>query len=242
MKTTHLTKLLATVAACLTLNPGTIQAAGSSLIVQDTFTRTGPLLGSTADSGQTWTGSSAFFTTGSAYQVDGSSTSFATISGLSFDINSCYILSVNVEIFFPISDGWMGLGFSSPTSTDSFTDTVGAFIRPDDPEIRTYVNDGLDEQIDPFTDPFPHNMTIILTTGPTLASSTLDWLVGGTPIRSGEPVDATGIDGIFLSHDIVDNLQRAEFDDLRLIGPIPEPTASLLLGLSALGILLRRKR
>lgn len=122
MNTKHITKPLATTVAILTvaLSPGTGLAAGSAVIVQDTFTRTGALLGSTADSGQTWTGTSAFSTTGTAYQVDGSSSSFATISGLSFDINSCYILSVQVEIFFPFSDGWMGLGFSSPTSTDAY--------------------------------------------------------------------------------------------------------------------------
>ena len=243
MHTTQRTTLLgvSTLSALLLASPFA-SGAGSALIVQDTFTRTGALLGSTADSGQTWTGTSAFVTTGTADQVDGSSTSFATINGLSLDINSCYILSVNVEIFFPISDGWMGFGFKSASSTDAFTGTVGTFIRPDDPEISTYVSGSSGAMTDPFIDPFPHNMTIILTTGATLADSTLDWLVGGTPIRSGEPVDANGIDGIFLVYDIVDNLQRAEFDDLRLLGPVPEPSTALLLGLMGIGSLLRRRR
>lgn len=109
-------------------------------------------------------------------------------------------------------------------------------------EITTYVSGGTGAVTDPFTDPFPHNMTIILTTGATLASSTLDWQVGGSPIRSGEPVDATGLNGIFLAHDIVDDMQRAEFDDLRLIGPIPEPTTVLFLGLVGVMSLVRRRR
>jgi hypothetical protein len=243
MKTNHISKRLRATATILSLvaMPIASQAAGT-IIIEDNFDRTGLLVGSLADSGQTWTGTSTFENNGAEYQVDGSSSSYADIGGLTFETSSSYCLTVDITIYDPFSDGWLGFGFSSPTSTDAFTDTVGTFIRLDDPEVRTYVNGGSLEQIDVVTDNFSDTLTIFLDTGATLATSTLSWEINGDPVRTGISVDATGIDGIFLAHDTVDDMSRSVFDRLQLLGPVPEPSSALLLVLAGVGTILRRKR
>ena len=226
--------------ATLSLTLGA-HGAGTLVIIEDNFTRTGALVGSNADTGQTWTGSSTFLTTGTAYQVNGSAPSFARIGGITFDPSSTYCLEVDVNMFFPFSDGRLGLGFSSSTSTDPFTDTIGTFLRREDPVVETYTVGAAGNINYPATDPFPDQLTIVLDTGATLASSTLTWQLNGSTIRT-ESVDATGIDGIFLASDATDVQLRGEFDRLRLTGPIPEPSTAMLLALAALGITTRRRR
>lgn len=214
------------------------------IIVEDNFDRTGPLVGSNADTGQTWTGSGAFVTTGTVYQVDGSTTSFAKIDGLVFAPNATYCLSVDMTIFLPISDGWVGVGFSSGAS-DIATGTVGAFQMAQVPEVRSHPFNLTSPQIDPVSAgafSVSHNLEVILDTGATLASSTLTWRVDGSPVRSGVAVDATGLDEIFLAHASTDGAFRGQFDRLQLRATIPEPSAVLLLGLSAVGLLVRRRR
>ena len=224
--------------------PGNTNAAGL-VIVEDNFDRLGPLVGSNADSGQTWNGSGPFVTTGTVYQVDGSTTSFASIDGLSFLPSSTYCLSVDMTIFLPISDGWVGLGFKSTGATSVSTGTVGTFQMEQTPEVRSHPLNLTLPQIDPVSagaTSVSHNLEIILQTGATLASSTLTWEVDNVPVRSSVPVDATGIDGIFLAHESSASLFRGQFDRLRLLGPIPEPSSALLLSLAGVGAIVRRRR
>lgn len=242
MKTMNVAKSLRSLAAIatLTLLPAATHGAGVTL-VEDIFDRFGPLVGSDANTGQTWGGSSAYNTFGSFYQVDGDTTSFATISGLTFLPSSTYCLSVDMTIFLPISNGYLGLGFKESTSTGIFADTVGAFQLTESAIVRSHPVDNTLPQVDTVTGT-SHNLQIILTTGTTLANSSLEWIWDTTSVRSGVAVDASDIDGIFLAHESTDNLFRAQFQRLLLEGPIPEPSAAMLLALGGVGALVRRKR
>ena len=147
-----------------------------------------------------------------------------------------------MEILLPLSTGWMALGFSSPGATAStLANTVGAFQLHDDGFARSHGND-LTVPLNYSPTGLTHNLEIILTTGATLDSSSLEFFVDGTSVRSGVAVDATSIDGIFLAHESPTGQFRGEFDRLLLQGPIPEPSAVMMFVLGGLGAVMRRKR
>jgi hypothetical protein len=254
MKNENVTKTLRSLAAVAAISSLTTMAHGAGvIIVEDNFDRpvlpgTDPLIGSNADTGQTWAGSSGGVTTGTEYLVFGTgspTTSFATIGGLTFLPSSTYCLSVDMTIFLPISDGELGLGFFETGATSVSAGTVGTFQLTQVADVRSHPTNLTLPQIDPVSSTAfstSHNLEIRLNTGATLASSTLEWWVDGSVVRSGVAVDASAIDGIFLAHDSTDGNFRGQFDRLRLEGPIPEPSAVMMLVLGGLGAAMRRRR
>ena len=228
-------------ASLLALN---ISAQGAgSIIVQDAFNRDGALVGSNANTGQTWTGSSTYntFSAGSFYQVDGDTTSYAAITGLTFLASSTYCLAVDMEIFLPISDGYLALGYAEAGATDFATNTVGAFQLLESAEVVSHPED-LTLPVTTSVSSTSHRLEIILETDATLTNSTLTWEVDGGFIRTETGIDASTLDGVFLAHGSTDNLFRARFERFELLGPIPEPSTGALLALGGLAALRLRRR
>ena len=234
-------RVAATLATVLTL-PLVAHGAGT-IIVQDNFDRNGALVGSNANTGQTWGGTSAYstFSPPDFYQVDGDTTSFATISGLTFLTNSTYCLAVDMQIFLPISNGYTAVGFKETGATSYASGTVGTFQLEESAQVVSHPANLTLPQID-LVSGTDHRLEVRLTTGATLASSSLEWRVDGTVERTGVAIDASSVDGIYLAHGSTDNQFRARFERLELLGPIPEPSSLALLALGGLGLLIRRSR
>ncbi len=220
------------------------------LVVNDTFTRSGALIGSVTDTGQTWTGvAPTSNANGSQLAVVGSSPSFATISGLTFLPDATYRLQVDVNITSGGSQ-WLGIGFSRPTSSNAADDTNGFILRRSNPEIETRVTASSATKVaHAVANTFPDTLEVFLETGPTLSSSMLSWFLNGSPLRIDEAVDVTGIDGIFLANvsPFFGSPVSGTYDNLELwvqtqVVPEPNTAAIFVFGTVALGLCSRRKR
>lgn len=222
------------------------RAAHSAIIVHDTFTRTGALIGSTADSGQSWTGTAPTSNAnGSKLAVTGTSGSFATISGLTFQPNSIYNLSVEVSLTAGGNE-WLGIGFSRPTSLNATSNTNGFFLRRHNPQVETRVT-GSSSTAQSFAvaNTFPSKLEVILVTGATLSDSLLSWELNDSALRTDEPVNVTGINGIFLANvtPFIGPAVVGTYDDLLLtVEPVPEPGTATLLALGAAALVGYRQR
>lgn len=231
-----------TAAAGVSLAP--LASAVETTIVSDTFTRTGALIGSVADSGQTWGGASTGNANGTQLAVVGSSGGFAYIDGIVFAPESVYRLTVDVSISSGGNE-WLGMGFGRPTSSNAVDDTNGFMFRRDNPEVGTRIASSSSTQIEyAVADDVPDQMQVVLTTGATLADSSLTWNLDGVPLRSGEPVDVTGIDRIFLGNvsPFFGSPVSGTYDNLTLtVEPVPEPASLAVVGAGLL-LGLRRRR
>jgi hypothetical protein len=220
----------------------TSSSEAATIIVQDTFTRTGPLVGSNTDTGQTWVGSApGYAANGSELAANGSTPTFVEIEGLTFLPNSTYTLSAAIVINSGsvLSDQWLGIGFSRPSSSNATDDTNGFILRRQDSTVSTRVTSSSSTQhAHSGISTQPTKLATILDIGATLADTLISFEVNDTPVRTDEPADVTGIHGIFLANvtPFLGTAAVGSYDNVELrVTTVPEPCSAALVGLLTLG-------
>ncbi|MEM8944981.1 MAG: hypothetical protein AAGD11_07325 [Planctomycetota bacterium] len=203
-------------------------AAHGTLIIEDTFSRTGPLVGSLADTGQTWTGSSAFVTNGAELNVINNTG--PSIGGLAFLPNQTYELSMDLTVSSG-GNGWIAFGYTDTSQSNAFDANRGAVLHRQVAEIQTFAAGNTGAQSLSVTSSFPKSLAIALETGASLATSTLTFKVDGSAVSS-RPADVSSIDGVFIQA----NGATGTVDNFRL-SVVPEPSSFALISLVAVRIL-----
>lgn len=213
--------LLANVLLC----PATLMA---QVIFNDTFSRTGPVVGSTADTGQIWSGTGAFATNGSELLVDSNN---APRVGISFAPNTTYELSLDITID---SGDWIAFGYTDIAPVNSWVANTGAMAMAGSSSTILQVFDNGMPAVQQFnvSSVFPKTLSIVLDTGATLTNSTLSYKVNGVPIGGTFSTDASSADGIFIQ---AHNSGRGPVDNFRLTA-VPEPGSGTYLSLLMVGL------
>jgi len=207
--------------------------ASATVIINDTFTRSGALQGSTTDTGQTWSHPGLSFTTdGSTMQLVGSQT--ANISGLTFQPNSIYKLSMDVSLDNG-SNYWIGLGYGV-----QHVNSTG-FMILEQGNAGLFPTNLTGKQTILLADTDLQNFEITLQTGASLSSSTTSWKIDGATVGSAQSVDASGLSGVFVQ--LSGTGLEGTVDNYKLTHTaVPEPSSTLLIGIGGLGMILRRRR
>ncbi|MEM9081095.1 MAG: PEP-CTERM sorting domain-containing protein [Verrucomicrobiota bacterium] len=167
-----------------------------------------------------------------------------SISGIGFLPNSIYTLSMEALVFVDQgadSTDWFGFGFTTPSFSHAVIGSVGTMLRRAEPAVQTFSSNSNSQQS--IAVPAATGVEVLsinLTTGSTLADSTLTWELDGTQVGNSRSVNASQIDGVFF-HGFEDALGLV--DNYRLTQQaVPEPSSFLLSTLGTLTLILRRKR
>lgn len=219
----------------ITISNASAVLATTNLLVEDTFSRTGPFVGSTPDVGGSWTGGGATWTTNGS-ELSTSSNGFAYIGIGSLATNETYTLSMNVTVN---SGSWIGFGFGNAATTSVNFGADASLLHRQSANAELFsIVDGSDS----FSVPagFPKELEIEIETGASLANSTVTWSVNGSQIGASRVINASGIDRVFLEEfggttGVVDTFR------LETTEAVPEPSSALLMGLGMLGLLRRRR-
>lgn len=221
-------------AALLLLTAFSAGAARANPILLDTFSRTGPLVGSTADTGQVWTGPGAFSTDGQELVVN--SNNGPRIGGMTFLPNKTYELCLDVNVESG-GQGWIAFGFTDTSVANAFDASPAAMHHRADPEIELFGSSS--QQTIPAPGPFPKRLSVVLSTGPSLANSTVSFLENNTPIGVAVATDASAIDGVFIQAN--GGLGRVDNFMLTCV-PEPSSAAAALVALGLVGVRSSRGR
>jgi hypothetical protein len=170
-------------------------------MVYDSFTRTGALAGSAADSGQVWTGGSAAFTTnGTQMNIASTAPSSAQIGSLTFATNTVYHLSTELTQVTAASDAnnWVAVGFYGGTGNPVSSNRGAMLLRANGGLQFFNLGTSSAQNITPAAT--PTKLTVELTTGATLATSTLRYLLDGVYAGTSAVCDATTINSVFIQN------------------------------------------
>ena len=219
------------------------QQATAATIINDTFSRTGPLDGSFADTGQQWS-ATGWSTAAGAIRGSGelqvTSQETARLDGLSLQPNSTYRLEVELTV---TSGGfsWIGFGFKTPSHLDINTGTIGSMLHRHNPEVQMFVSGSGSQQTVPVAPSFPKTLSIDLETGNTISNSELSWRVNGSEVGARRTIDASAVDGVFITNSGPNALGTITNLSVTSTPTIPEPSSLVLLGL-AFPLLASRRR
>ncbi len=211
----------------------TIAASATTIIIEDTFTRTGDVDGSLTDTGQTWNSPSGTqFTDGSTLQTSSYHTS--NITGITFATNCTYKLSMDVALNNS-SNFWVALGYGT-----QHINSTGMMIH-EQGNAGLFTQNVSGKQSIGLSENNLKNFEITLQTGATLSNSIASWKIDGVTVGSSRAVNASGISGVFVQSS--GSGLRGTVDNFKLTHDcVPEPSSTLLLGLGGLSLILRRKR
>jgi len=228
------------VALAIFIPAKTLQA---TILIQDDFFRNAgqpiiPLDNTFATIGANpWLGSDWTVSDGYAQVTSNSS---ATMALSTLTPQTRYSLTLKI---FSLTGGagWIGMGFTTPNFADISSGAVGGiFRRETDNILQRNVNLFSDEDLQElsFRSPLPVFLKIELTTGDTLASSTISWSINDTQIGENRTVNATPVNGLFIQS----GGGRGELESLTLTSEaIPEPSTGLTILLAASAFLTRSR-
>lgn len=231
-------KLLTTFVFALALFISSAHSATVTLI-QDEFTRSGPLAGSyAAPIGGVWSGGgNAYSTNGTQVVVAPSTSGGYYYQSISLQLNSTYQLIVAIDNTTKASQDWMGFGFGGNVGTgDSILlrgngdavafETAGTYATLPGPTSDLFV--------------------IQLVTGVTdLTNSSVTYFrfgvgSGGSLIgAASHPTDATNFNRVFIQD--IANVTGTYDNFILTVDTVPEPSSLLLLGVAGLGLVRRRR-
>lgn len=209
------------------------------ILVQDTFTRSGALAGSSPDTGANWSTGNSHATDGSVLNM--SATGARANIGFNFVQGSIYSLSVDLDVNDSSGNQWLSMGFTSDIgSSANFGSGTEIWMlqRSENnasADVQTY-HSGAAENHNLLT--FANDGSMMITLDTTNATDYVaTYTRNGVTLRTAN-VGTPTITGVFLS-----NQTTGTFDNFQLTSTaVPEPTAGLLSGLAGLVILARRRR
>jgi len=237
MKLTNNTTL--SLIATLTASAALLGAAHSAIIYQDDFNTDGALNGSISSHGENWvnTSSDDLYKLVGLLIVDGDDKT-ASITGLTLSVNTTYSLSMDVNVTAGGSD-WFGMGFRTNSFVHIISGTAASMLHRNSPAVQMFTENGGYGQ-GAVAGTGLQNIEIILTTGSSLANSTVSYAVDGVAVGSTQNINANGVDGVFLA---TRDTARGYIDNFELrADAVPEPSSTALLGLGGLALILRRRK
>ncbi|MCA9217376.1 MAG: hypothetical protein KDB27_30115 [Planctomycetales bacterium] len=169
---------------------------GPNLVFEDTFSRTGLLKYTRADSGHTWNFATSRTSTNGSELVVNSGAKVA-IEGVHLKRNSKYELSLDLIVDGDGhygSDGWIAFGFGRANSNNPFTSSIGTMLHRRGGRVDLYPGQrgvSVDRH-------FPARCSIEIQTGQDLNTSLITFKRNGKIVDGPMPIDASAVSSIYV--------------------------------------------